>query len=583
MPVKLKCSGCETVLNVPDAARGKVVKCKSCGKPLKVPAGTASPPAKAAPTKAGPAKKAKAAVASNDSGEFLNDLDLDRLEDRNVRVCPKCGAGVGPEDVDCPECGTDLTTGGLGTAQRLRHGRRGAAPSEYYGKAVKDAGRFLVKRQGLAWKSFFVFLLAGLLVEGCLFMIFYSSHTPPRVFWAAVSLVPGLMPFGWVWHLQNSLVKRSLNPKLDKDPIKFEFFTGVSLGIKTLVWLLAFAFPLWLLIAAPGFALTYANAVTGWIVFGVGAALAALTAAIAWPVVSGHMAMPISTPGWALWKAYADVGRNLGPSLFWTTFACLTGLPLLGVLAAAGFLAAPKQLEFQDALAYNGRIEVAAEIVAGDDKEAAKDEATVAASKLEPKEVDSTLMIWPLAFLPVVALAAAPWVVFNTRSAALFVKMFKPNIDLIGQEREYVYVPKTLEEKEKAAKAGNEMGTVLASSGVAFGLALAAGVMLATFTEGTGYLAGISTALQVVGSLGGVFAHFRIVIAAFRESVGWGLLTLFVPCGDLIYCGQAWEARKTLAVSLICMWVIQAIGLALLFAAAAQAVAPEAAPAGMVW
>ena len=37
MPVKLKCTNCEKVLSVPDAARGKAVKCPECQTRLAVP------------------------------------------------------------------------------------------------------------------------------------------------------------------------------------------------------------------------------------------------------------------------------------------------------------------------------------------------------------------------------------------------------------------------------------------------------------------------------------------------------------------------------------------------------------------
>ena len=578
MPVKLKCSGCETVLTVPDAARGKVVKCKSCGKALKVPAGTAATP---------PAKK-KAAVVSNDTGEFIAGLDLDRLEDRNVRLCPKCAAAVGPEDIDCPMCGADLTTGGRGTAQRARHGRKGAAPSEYYGKALKDAGRFLVKKQGLAWKSFFVLLLAALLVECCLFMIFYSSHTPPRVFWSLVLLVPALMPFGWGWHLQNQLVRRALNPKLEKDAIHFEFFTGVSLGIKTFAWLLAFAFPFWLLLAAPGLLMSFASGPLGLILIGIGAGLAVLTATLAWPVVSGHMAMPVSTPGWLLWKAYGDVGRNLGPSLFWATFAFLTALPLIGVLTAAGFFALPDHIEFQSQLAYNGRIDLAKNIVESDDAKkdpSAVDEQLVADSKLTPKEVDYSLMIWPLAFLPVIALVQAPWLVYNARSAALFVKMFKPNIELVGQEKEYVYVAKSLEEKEKAAKQAQTWQATFLTPAVLFALGAAGGMVYATVGTDAGYLHGLGWGLVVAGALGAIGCRFTVIGMAFQESPLWGFGTLFIDIVWLAYVVKNWAQTKyafvsgVLSVAFVLMPGAILIGVA---AARAEQAAAPAAPAAAV-
>lgn len=59
--MKIKCPGCATLLQIPDSAAGKVVKCK-CGKQLRAPAakGAADPANQSAP-KAAPAPKAAAA------------------------------------------------------------------------------------------------------------------------------------------------------------------------------------------------------------------------------------------------------------------------------------------------------------------------------------------------------------------------------------------------------------------------------------------------------------------------------------------------------------------------------------------
>ncbi len=47
--MKIKCPGCSTVLNVPETAAGKIVKCR-CGKQLRAPGGGGAAPAQAAPT-----------------------------------------------------------------------------------------------------------------------------------------------------------------------------------------------------------------------------------------------------------------------------------------------------------------------------------------------------------------------------------------------------------------------------------------------------------------------------------------------------------------------------------------------------
>ena len=74
MPVKVKCSGCQTVLNAPDRVRGKAVKCPKCGTAIRVPAEAAV--------------KRKATAEAHDD-EFFSSLDVDRLEDRSTRVCQR--------------------------------------------------------------------------------------------------------------------------------------------------------------------------------------------------------------------------------------------------------------------------------------------------------------------------------------------------------------------------------------------------------------------------------------------------------------------------------------------------------------
>ena len=86
MPVKIRCRGCEKVLNAPDKARGRVIKCPNCGTKLKVPGG----PAKSKK----PAKKPQKKSAGDD--DFLSGLDFSRAESEDEKVCPFCAAEMDP-------------------------------------------------------------------------------------------------------------------------------------------------------------------------------------------------------------------------------------------------------------------------------------------------------------------------------------------------------------------------------------------------------------------------------------------------------------------------------------------------------
>src|SRR5207245_2925023 len=82
MAVKVRCPTCEKVLNAPDAARGKAVKCPGCETRIKVPAGDS--PAGESGKSASRKSSAKAPARKADDSEssaFLSRLDLDKVAD----------------------------------------------------------------------------------------------------------------------------------------------------------------------------------------------------------------------------------------------------------------------------------------------------------------------------------------------------------------------------------------------------------------------------------------------------------------------------------------------------------------------
>ena len=115
MPVKVRCGGCEQVLNVPDKARGKTIACPKCSEKIKVPAGEDGPPAKAVAAKAATKTKLK---PSRKDGEFLGGLDDYGIEDQEDQICPFCAKPIDEEDEICPSCGKDLATGVMDKTQK---------------------------------------------------------------------------------------------------------------------------------------------------------------------------------------------------------------------------------------------------------------------------------------------------------------------------------------------------------------------------------------------------------------------------------------------------------------------------------
>jgi hypothetical protein len=536
MPVKVKCSGCEAVLNAPDKARGKAVKCPKCGTPIRVPAEGAARPA---------AKPKPASVVSDDSNDFLAAFDLGRVEDRSTRVCPKCGTIVGAEDVDCPMCGADLATGGMGTAQRARAGRKGAAPSEFYNTAFREGLKYVGKKQALAWKSVMMFAVFGVLAMIGWLMFVWCHRTPPQAFWIFVSSILTLFLPGWIWLVQNQLIKRILEPKREKYPVRLEPFIAVSLGIKAIAWTLIFGLPIWMLLGLPGLVLTKMESGSGPILLMVASGLFALLALVSWPVAQAHFAMPITWPGWAVHKVLPDVGKNIGPSLYWAVIAVMTAIPVAGVGVGGYFLGWKDLQGIADTLAYNADVNgVKAEVEYLEKEKQEVPPALTESAKRETKDIPWKNLLLPSAAIALTALPLGFWLVLNGRTAAYFVKLYRPNIDeLILHEKEYVYVAKSAEERDKAAEAANTWTATFLSVVVLSALGLAGGVVYATFSD-VGYLKGIGTGIWIAGLL--LLFGSRVAIAkiAWEESAGWGIGVFLIDLVLIIYCIRNWGETK---------------------------------------
>ena len=107
--MKIKCPACSAVLNIPETAAGKVVKCP-CGKQLRAPGGAAKPAAAAAARPAAAANPNRAAApqrpatqrpAPQPAGPSMGDFDpamFDELTDDDLKqpVLPVSRPGVAP-------------------------------------------------------------------------------------------------------------------------------------------------------------------------------------------------------------------------------------------------------------------------------------------------------------------------------------------------------------------------------------------------------------------------------------------------------------------------------------------------------
>lgn len=548
MPVKVKCSGCSTVLNVPDRARGKAVKCPKCGKGVRVPAesgaasGSTARRQRPAPTAASP---------DFDDDPFMG-FDLGHVEDRSTRVCPKCGMIVGEEDVDCPNCGADLATGGLGVTQRARAKRKGAAPSEFYSRAMGDAREYMMKKLYLIWKSTLIVSIFAVLTLISVDFYIWCHNWPTKMFWAFIGTVCFLIIPGWFWYVQNQYVLRILDTKREKYPIVFEAFSAVSLGIKSVSWTFVFGLPIWILFGGGAMLLDYlgsSEAATGFFLFGV--AIFLMMAVLSWSVVQAHFAMPLTWPGWLAHKVLPDVARLSGPSLYQAAVATGLFLPVAGLIAGAIVVAYPKHEPLVQTLAENSRINWAIQITAdAEENKFDPPPEAVDLAKATAPEINWGLLMWPAIAAVPIALASSIWMVFVQRITAFFVKLFRPDIsNLITHEKEYEYKSLTPQQKEEEEKSRGPLTANAVKSFALVGLVIAAlgGLGLAmTLGKEAGYLMSFGVTFSLVGGVLNLIAFLLILVKAFRASVLWGLAVLIPPInsvGLFLFVGK--ESKKT--------------------------------------
>ncbi len=436
MPVRVRCPQCEKVLNAPDAARGKAIKCPECQGRVPVPAaesaaaspakGASKPAAKPA-AKSSPTKKKSA----DDDDDFLAKLDLSRSEDRNAKVCPKCGAEVGEEDTECAACGVDLQTGGLGkTARKAR--MKGADPNDFYGRAWKDGYEFVKENIGIALNSWLnVLILFGGAATTLAISAWLKSvnHTPSFLFTLVVGTLGWLGIYGWFLFLSSKVVLFTLEKQIKLDRTSFEIFTAMATGCSWAIWTIASAVP-FLPIIAPIYLFTRDSGPA--VNYGLTAAVALVFAWFPIPCVIAHRAMPVN---WMIWVSplmWKIAFKNIGGVLFCWVVAFATWLPMALLIVGEIFLAKSFLVSILAAFGL---------------KDTGIVEQTASAGF---PFADGTLGIGAaigitlgLLILRVLVLAVFTlWAMYMLRVVALFTFYNKKGLELIGEVKEKAYVAK---------------------------------------------------------------------------------------------------------------------------------------------
>lgn len=317
MAVKVRCPTCEKVLNAPDSARGKAVKCPGCETKVKVPAGPAEGGEDASSTK----RTARTAVkkAEADSTDFLATLDLGKAEDTSEAMCPKCGASIPEDATECPACGVDPTTGQLSARAKKRKGMKGPDPALFYSLAWTDSWAFMKENYTVALRTGIYMLLGGMIMGGCGFMVGWCDTLPPKFFWLGLAIATMLAIVGWPWHLVIQTVRTTVARKSNIRDIHFDPYLCIALGIKWILWIVVFC----------------------WLPF----------AFLMYPLAMIHMAMPVTKRAWINFVMFSTFFKNFGATLYYWLIFLVMAL-IVGTINGLGYLtlALAFGAQFRDAM-----------------------------------------------------------------------------------------------------------------------------------------------------------------------------------------------------------------------------------------
>lgn len=449
MPIKVRCKECDTTFSVKDEAEGKRVRCKSCGSPVKVSK-----------------KKRPSRSKSSDTDDFLASFDIDKIEDKDSKICPRCGYDVDDEDIECGNCGVDLSTGRMSEATRKKRRRRGPAVEEFYGKSWGDAYKFLGNHKGLAFKTFLYSFIASTLFFGAVFMMMWCHRTPPRAFWGFIAFVSIMAIPGWIWFIQTEVVRFALQKKAKLKRITFDFFLCSALGIKFIFWVILFSLPMQAVFGAMGYYyITNDNIPVGAILIAVGF----IPTFLMFPLAMPHMTMTDSSPAWMMHRL-GKVFLNLAkPAIFWCTVFLITNLPAIGCLVGIGVVYGNDLDQFFSNVRYNSLIAADEQAKTDAEENKIKDFEPGEFVGKEPRELEPKVLIVPSILWFLACLFYAPAMIFNARVNGLMALHSKPDLQLITKIQETKYVSKAVQKdtgpptaRWKLATMGVGIGTVLA-------------------------------------------------------------------------------------------------------------------------
>ena len=560
MPVKVRCSGCEHVVNAPDRARGKAVKCPQCGKAIRVPAEKAAPAAK------------KAAARPPSSSMIIANLDLDRLEDEQTRICPKCGAEVSAEATECPECQVNLVTGLLSRELQADRDRKGPNPKKYYQEFFSDSLEFWRKNRRLSISLSINSVIFTSVTALCLFCAIYFTKPLVKDFWWFLATIAVMITPGLAWNLHTTIIDATLRKKKKLAKYHFEKLLGAALGFKFLFWFLDVAAPLHIL------ALVFVLLKFPLVALGLEVA-AVIFGALLFPLAMSHMAMPVTIRGWLLNKMSGPFFRTLPALSYWALFLLLMMIVPLACVGGAVFMAQGIDTLIENSN-YNAVLFTKNAEIDNLSRNAVMPEGLQEWRSKKPAELDFKPFWIPSGLVVLAAGWFGATAVFLMRANGLYTRYFLDYLDLETMEPETKYVAKVARLEDLEGKKGLTWQTVLAGLGLAgvFGFAFGGGGAAAM---GKDFLLGVGIGLSVVGVGAILVGHFWLLFEAFKDSMAWfgaillssnigwvasiftsPLALLLTPLLSLVYGGVNWSnAKFALVVEIVGTFVFVPLGL----------------------
>lgn len=595
MPVKVKCTGCEKVLSVPDAARGKAVKCPACQTRIAIPAEsekTKSSAAKSEGAKSAAAKsKTKKPAKEADSEEALLSFDMRRAEDTAARICPKCGYDMKWQDEDdneCPKCGFDSSVGGMG-AKAKKKSMKGPDPADFYPDLVSTAWKFVTKNMSIVARTIAYTLIALTIALGCAYLYLYISMWPPRIFLALCFTISFLVIPGWMWVLDVEVVKLVLERKEKFKRLNFDFFLSSAMGVASVALICVVVLPLLILPAAVAWFVARSSEGQPEIIYAACIGVGLIPVLSMLPIIMAHMTMPVITKGWMVWVIVPIWIQNIKPALYWLLWFLITNIPVIACLATVAVVYGPTIENTVTVMDQNA--EINRQLFEAKENPNAKrkgQKAKVITAKPEDLQaVDLTPLIVPAVLLVVALVFNGFSSVFNMRTHAQFVYYNKNALDLVDKRKEYKYVAKKSEDDEDEELKPKTVSQMIVDS-IAFFLifALIGGIggMLYGNLSGMGMFIGIVYGLDVGLTLAWLGLYQEHVRMAFKESPVWGLITIFglYPIGFIVFIFQNFEERKAQLIRMIVggfvTVFIVCLGIVLIVAGIVSAAASQAAP-----